>query len=221
MSMLLGGTWLETGMHRRNVPLLAVCLALGGCQRQTYDILAVMKGPDLVFEARGSGIWPFRNNDRISAQWLEVRNRDEIVWAIEADRSRPGCKPTGKMPPFPLVYGRTPDCFIENVAARPIRRGIVHKIDGEGDRSGNGLFRVEGEALNLDLNDLWKEVQSWPSLRDPRFPADRDNGELSSASGNEAEIVIDPGTEPRLQTRRNIAAAPAAAESRTTSDKRP
>jgi hypothetical protein len=219
--MLLGETWLETKMHRRNVPLLAICLLLGGCQPATYDILAVVKGADLVFVARGSGIWPFRNNDGISAEWLEVRNRDEIVWAIEADRSRPGCKPAGKMPPFPLVYGRTPACYIEKVAARPIRRGIIHRIDGEGDRYGTGLFRVDGEAFNLDLDDLWKEVQNWPSLPDPRFRPGRDNAQPSSDTGNEAGIVIVPGTEPRLQPSRNIAAAPAAAESKTTSDNRP
>ena len=43
-------------MLRRIAPLFAICLMLGGCQPPTYDILAAMKGPDLVFEAHGSGI---------------------------------------------------------------------------------------------------------------------------------------------------------------------
>ena len=164
-------------MLRRTAPLFAICLTLSGCQPPTYDIIANTKGADLVFEARGSGSWPFRDNDGISAEWLQVRDRDRIVWAIERDPDRPDCKPSGAMPPFPLVYGRTPACYRERVAAEPVRDGILHRIDGEGFRSGSGLFRPQGEATNYDWDEVGQEVQGWPPLPDPRFPPGPGNGQ--------------------------------------------
>jgi hypothetical protein len=161
---------------RRALSLTAVCLMLGSCQPPTYDIIAVGNGSDLVFEARGSGSWPFRDDDGISAEWLQVRNRDEIVWAIQLDPDRPDCKPTGAMPPFPLVYGRTPTCYLDKVAVKPIREGALHQIDGEGFRDGYGLFRLQGQAVNFEWSEVEKELQSWPILADPRFPPGRGNG---------------------------------------------
>jgi hypothetical protein len=171
-------------MFRRTVSLTAICLVLGGCQPPTYDIIAVVKGSDLVFEARGSGSWPFRDDDGISAEWLQVRDRDTIVWAIELDPERPDCKPAGAMPPFPLVYGRTPGCYRERVTAKPIRDGILYRMDGEGFRSGTGLFRRQGNAANYDWDDVRQEVQSWPPLPDPRFPPGPGNGQPDETEVN-------------------------------------
>jgi hypothetical protein len=164
-------------MRRRTVSAAAICLILAGCQPPTYDIIAVVKGAELVFEARGSGTWPFRDNDGISAEWLQVRDRDSIVWAIELDPEKPHCKRTGAMPPFPLTYGRTPVCFRERIAAKPIRDGKLYRIDGEGFRGGTGLFRLQGKAANYDSNEIWQEVHTWPPLPDPRFPPGPGNGQ--------------------------------------------
>lgn len=176
MSMLLGGTFVETMMLRRILPTLALCLPLGGCQPPTYDIVAVIRGSDLVFEARGSGSWPFRDDDGISAEWLTVRDRDGIIWAIERDPGRPACKPLGATPPYPLVYGRIPQCYRARISARPPRQGVLHRIDGEGFRDGSGLFRLQDGATNIEWSEVERELRDWPQLADPRFPPGPGNG---------------------------------------------
>lgn len=203
-------------MRRHVLSPFVLCLALSSCQPPTYDIIAHLRGVDLVFEARGSGSWPFRDDDGISAEWLMVRSRDEFLWAIELDPDLPSCKPAGEMPPFPLVYGRVPPCYREEVAAKPIKRGIMHRIDGEGFRSGNGLFRVEGEAINLDWDDVWQDVQNWPPLPDPRFPPGPGNRQPLRA-----EEARSPPGEPAVQPSKNMPAAPAAAERSATIRYRP
>jgi len=175
--MLLGGMFLETMMLRRILPTLALCLLLGGCQPPTYDIFAVNKGADLVFEARGSGSWPFRDDDGISAEWLTFRNRDELIWAIERDPGRPGCKPRGDTPPFPLVYGQVPECYRARIAAKLPRQGALHRVDGEGFRDGSGLFMLQDGATNLEWSEVEQEMRDWPALADPRFPPGPGNGQ--------------------------------------------
>lgn len=174
--MLMADAAPETRMPRLMMLLLPVCLALGGCQPPTYDILAVLKGAQLVFEVRGSGSWPFRDEDGISAEWLQVRDRNEIIWAIELDPDRPDCRADGETPPFPLVFGRTPKCYLEKVPAKRPREGALHRIDGEGFRSGSGFFRLHGGAANLKWTEVEKELRDWPDLTDPRFPPGPGNG---------------------------------------------
>ena len=165
-------------MLLRALSLVALCLLLSSCQPPTYDIIAHIRGSELVFEVRGSGSWPFRDEDGISAEWLQVRDRDRLVWAIQLDPDRPDCKPRGETPPFPLVFGRLPQCYVEKSAAKPPRIGALHRVDGEGFRSGLGFFVVT-EAAGLPNgrtvgNPKWeqvsKEVGRWPILADPRFP---------------------------------------------------
>ena len=177
-------------MLLRTVSLAAIGLLLSSCQPATYDIIAHLRGADLVFEARGSGSWPFRNEDGISAEWIEVRDRDRLVWALQLDPDQPACKPVGKTPPFPLVYGRIPECYIAKLASRPLSNGTLYEIAGEGFRSGQGYFKLSGEAANFEWSEVEREIRSWPVLADPRLIS---------------------------QPKKSIPAAPAAAESSATS----
>lgn len=186
-------------MLRRTVPLAAICFLLSSCQPPTYDIFAHLRGADLVFEVRGSGSWPFRDEDGISAEWLQVRDRNRLLWAIERDPDRPACKPVGETPPFPLVYGRTSECYVEKVAASPPRDGVLYRIQGEGFRSGQGFFTVTrapgspkgGAVDNPEWDEVAKEVQGWPNLPDPRFPPGPGNGEpYTPPEGADDQTVV-------------------------------
>ncbi len=163
-------------MRWRGVCLAAISLFLSSCQPPVYDIFAVVRGTDLVFEARGAGMWPFRDDDGVGADRVEVRDRDRIIWAIERDPGHPGCKPNGPTPPFPLVYGRTPACYREKVKAEVPIAGALHRIDGEGARRGSGLFRPGQKVTNVDWSDAEEELRGWRELADPFFPPERGNG---------------------------------------------
>jgi hypothetical protein len=186
---MLPGDIPERPMLQRKTSLAAACLLLSSCQPPTYDILAAVRGADLVFDARGSGRWPFRSDDGISAELVQVRDRGRILWAIQRDPDRPDCTPSGATPPFPLVYGRTPACYFELVGPVLPRPGVLHRIDGEGFRSGSGLFRLQGKAINVEWSDVEEEVGRWPALPDPRFPPGPGNGQPYLPSDPESARV--------------------------------
>ena len=171
-------------MHGRFPAIALMCLMLQGCQPPTYDILARIDGADLILEARGSGSWPFRDEDGIEAHWVSVRDGSKLLWAIELDGSRPNCRASGPTPPFPLVYGRVPRCYRERAPARPLREGVLIRVEGEGFRSGTGHFRLTRAVRNVEPDEAWKEREAWPNLPDPRYP--------ENASGTDVGTVDPP-----------------------------
>ena len=172
-----------------------------GCSPPTYDILAQGDASRLIFAASGSGSWLFRSNDDIEARSLEVRDGSHIVWALERDPDRLDCRAEGRTPPFPLTYGSIPTCFVATVPAESLRQGVLYKITGSGFRHGQGYFRLQGAARNLEWNEVESEVRQWPSLSKPVDPSEWD--------------------EMLAQDSINTAAAPAAADNNAVSANKP
>jgi hypothetical protein len=178
-------------MYCRFPATALMCLMLQGCQPPTYDILARIEGADLILEARGSGSWPFRDDDGIEAHWVSVRDSSRLLWAIELDPSRPNCRASGPTPPFPLVYGRVPRCYLERIPAKALREGVLVRVEGEGFRSGTGHFRLTRAVLNVEGGHAWKERESWPELPDPRY-SEETSGTGAGTADAPAPDMIEP-----------------------------
>ena len=132
--------------------IVASLLLLAGCSPAPYTILATIKGADLVFSTEGKGSWPFRQKDNVeTAQEIEVRDGEQLVWRIEQALDSPGCANPEPLH-FPLTYNRTPPCYRVIMQSRGIQHGIVYTVESDGSTGvgrGRGQFRIQDSAQNL------------------------------------------------------------------------
>jgi len=134
-------------------PILAMLLPiLAGCQPPPHDIIATIKGSDLVFGSSDRGFWPFKKKDNVeTAQDIEVRDGDLVVWRIERDANIPGCASAVPVQ-FPLTYNRIPRCYRATVPSRGLRHGVDYVVTSSSPDSisgGYGMFRVRDSVDNL------------------------------------------------------------------------
>ena len=132
--------------------IVASLLLLAGCSPAPYTILATIKGADLVFSTEGKGSWPFRQKDNVeTAQEIEVRDGQQLVWRIERALDSPGCANPDSLQ-FPLTYNRAPRCYRVVMPSRGLQHGIAYTVESRGTSGvgrGWGQFRISDSAQNL------------------------------------------------------------------------
>ena len=134
-------------------PIVALLLPiLAGCQPPPHEIIATIKGSDLVFSSSDRGFWPFKKKDNVeTAQDIEVRDGDLVVWRIERDANIPGCASAVPVQ-FPLTYNRIPRCYRATVPSRGLRHGVDYVVTSSSPDSisgGYGMFRIRDSVDNL------------------------------------------------------------------------
>lgn len=159
----------------RTARFLSACVALltlSSCQPPTFEIIANGTTRQMIFTARGSGIWPFRNEENLDSAEITVRDRDRITWAIRRiDRTVCNWRETST-PPFPLTYGKLPRCFEQVVEPLPLRAGPLYRIESQGFRRGTGLFRILEVTKTLEWDEVSAELLAWPDRSIPPPPAE-------------------------------------------------
>lgn len=151
---------------RRTLILLAP-LALIGCQLQPYDLVASMRGSDVVITAENTGYFGRTAEEPTDATAVVVWGEEGVVWRINADYSVSGCQERdGGYSPFPLTYGRVPECFREIVPAADLQRGTPYAVLSEDSTwHGEGAFRLDGgEVDNLDYAETTIGLPPTPDL---------------------------------------------------------
>lgn len=168
---------LTSAVHTRSIrscltrlclgPVLA--LLLGSCQPPGYDILASASAGGVVLRARGFLSWFTRDHRNVGASAVHVRDRNRYLWVIVMRTGDPRCRTWEANAPWPLRYGKLPDCFETVVSAAPLPRGVLIKVEGAGGfRDGFGLFEVDSRIRNYedDVSSI-EQMRVWPSIRDP------------------------------------------------------
>ena len=103
-------------------------LALVGCSKD-YPVEAVFIEGKLHFRAQDK-LNGCLNRFRVESE------AGEVMWEVEGDFRSSPCADN-----FPLQYGMDPKGLTSRVAAKPLRPGVLYKIEGsDGDRY-YGVFR--------------------------------------------------------------------------------
>ena len=145
----------------------AAILLLASCQPAPYDIVAIAQGDQIAFETRNTGYFGSNARDPVVATDLAIWSEEGISWRISADHRRPGCGPGTRFAPFPLVYGRLPQCFAEVAPARPLQPGRLYGVaSASSSFEGYGAFRAGSPPEHVDWNVAHDRLQPMPDLRD-------------------------------------------------------
>jgi len=148
--------------------LVAYCAAASSCS-YSFLITATLAEGRIVFQSKDDADHP---------PWcLELRVRGEdgvVVWAFE----RPYSETAAKCGPnFPLFYGDLPSGAVLKVAPKPIVRGKLYSIKGNGGGDLSGYFRlsadgrsienVKSESVNVDVIDADQRIAMDQMLEAP------------------------------------------------------
>ncbi|CAA9515882.1 MAG: hypothetical protein AVDCRST_MAG31-1279 [uncultured Sphingomonas sp.] len=109
---------------------MSLALALTGCSYH-YDLRAVELNGTIAFvpvKDKGTGCF---------SRFTVESDEGEIVWEVMAGQYLP--------PPcesrFPILYASPPPGMTEKVKAKPLRAGVLYKIEGWDGDSYSGAFR--------------------------------------------------------------------------------
>lgn len=134
---------------------LAGAFLLSSCQPSQYRILAVAYAGQVALtvsaEDRGNPLGA-------TARTLSVRDRERVVWEIEQEGR---CATPSQAQPFPVVYGRAPDCYRVVIPAQPLEPASLYLVTGDGSRDGNGYFIPGPPAQNFEWSDVADRVRGW------------------------------------------------------------
>lgn len=139
-------TPLQTSRHRHTLALmrrtsfawLSLALILAGCSYH-YDLRAVVLNGKIAFVPRDE-----KSTGCIS-DFNVTTETGEVVWELDAGRYLP--------PPcvnrFPIVYGSVPQGMVEKVPAKPLRAGMLYKVEGWDGDTYSGAFHFH-EGIVID-----------------------------------------------------------------------
>ena len=119
---------------RKHYIPFALTLAVAGCS-YSYPVEAVFIRGKLHFVAEEK-LNGCLNDFRVTSE------AGEVMWAVEGDFRASPCEDS-----FPLAYGLVPRGLTSRSAAKPLKAGVLYKIEGsDGDRY-YGAFRYRRQVV--------------------------------------------------------------------------